>query len=131
MKKTVRAGMLLAMLGVLPMNTVSDAADFAALRSALPQSTSGASAPCCTSRHSRSAIGIRSKQRCSSWPAVDGDHRIDDRSMAVAAHDAGLLGHRDLCAGTVALAPTHARDDVAGLLIALSNRVDPESAKFF
>ena len=123
MKKTVRAGMLLAMLGVLPMNTVSDAADFAALRSALP--------PCCTSRHSRSAIGIRSKQRCSSWPAVDGDHRIDDRSMAVAAHDAGLLGHRDLCAGTVALAPTHARDDVAGLLIALSNRVDPESAKFF
>ena len=50
----------------------------------------------------------------------DGDHRTDDRSMAVATHDAGLLGHRDLCAGTVTLAPTHARDDVAGLLVALS-----------
>jgi len=42
-----------------------------------------------------------------------------------------FLGIVTYVPGTVALAPTHARDDVAGLLIALSNRVDPESAKFF
>ena len=33
--------------------------------------------------------------------------------------DAGLFWHRDLCAGTPALPPTQARDDVEGLLIAL------------
>ena len=42
-----------------------------------------------------------------------------------------FLGIVTYVPGTVALAPTHAQDDVAGLLIALSNPVDPESAKFF
>ncbi len=44
----------------------------------------------------------------------DGDHRAHGRGVAVAAHDAGISGARDLLAGAVPVVAESAGDDVSG-----------------
>ena len=68
MKKTVCAGVLLAMLGLLPMNTVSYAADYAASSQRLAAIDVGRIRAVLHLTPQQERIGIPSKLHSDSWP---------------------------------------------------------------